>query len=83
MGIINGMAKFYHAYDEAPQRNQVVSTIFVMVLVAYGVACTLGGMASPWVAQLVLDSRDYGFLVALSFGNLFLSFLAIVVVARS
>lgn len=78
LGLLNGLHKFYYKYDDEKQKREVVSTLFVLVVACYAVACTIGALASPWISNLVFDSLDKTYFTRLTFLNLFLSFLVFV-----
>ena len=75
MGVLHGLFKFYHDYQSGEDRNELIATLFTMVIFLYFVASLAGGLLSRHVAALVLGSEEYASLVRLSFVNLFLQFL--------
>jgi O-antigen/teichoic acid export membrane protein len=75
MGVLHGLFKFYHDYQEREEKNELVSTLFTMVIALYFVASLAGGFFAHRLASTVLGSGEYADLVRLSFVNLFLQFL--------
>jgi len=75
LGILNGLAKFYYQFETEEDRNELVSTLFLLVLVFYSVTCLLSSLSSGWISLIVLKDSKYAFLVFISFINLFLQIM--------
>lgn len=64
--IAIGIFRYYHKAETDRERNAVVSTSFMVLVLSY---CLMGAVtfaAAPWLAELVFDSRDNAGLIRLA-----------------
>jgi O-antigen/teichoic acid export membrane protein len=81
MGVVQGLFKFYYQSDGEGDRKTIVSTTFLLIIFAYGCVALAGAGASGPISSLIFSSKGYSKYVAISFLNLFLSFLIYVPLA--
>ena len=81
MGILYGLAKFYYLYKEQRDRNELVSTLFILVIVIFLATAVVGILASSFISTLVFNSDKHAFLISIAFVNLFLQFLIYIPIA--
>lgn len=81
MGIHYGLYKYYYHYDSEKDKKELVSTIIILALGFYLVASVIGSAFSWQLSYLVFGSEDYGYLILLSFINMFLQFLMFISLA--
>lgn len=81
MGILQGLFKFYHQYEEDRDKNELVSTLFILIILFYAASCFLGGLFSSRISSLAFGTSEYRQYILFSFINLFLSFLIYVPLA--
>lgn len=72
MGILSGLFKFYYQFKEEHDKKELVSTMFIMVIIFYFVACFLGGMSSSFLSSLIFRTEKYTSYITIAFINLFL-----------
>lgn len=75
LGILNGLSKFYYQCRSEGERKELVSTLFLLIIGFYSVACAAGVLASPVLSRGILGMGIPPELVAVSFVNLFLQIL--------
>ena len=81
MGLVYTIAKFYYQYQTDQERQQLVSTIFIMVITFFFFACLAGVAVSPFVSFLVFGTKEYTFYLLIAFVNLFFQFLVYIPMA--
>jgi O-antigen/teichoic acid export membrane protein len=72
LGILNGLSKYYYLLESEEERNKLVSTLFVLVIVFYLAGCLMGGACSQLLSKIVFKGEQHSNLIAISFLNLFL-----------
>lgn len=73
--ISNAIVRFYHDYEEEPQRRELVSTALIFVT-ATSLAASLALLPfSGWFSDLLFGNRERGGLFALLFASLFFQLL--------
>ncbi len=77
-GIINGMSKYYYQYKDENDKNELVFTIFAIILISYIAFCAMGILFSKKLSLMVFGSDSNHFLIMLAMVNLFFSMLVIV-----
>ena len=75
LGILNGLTKYYYRLESEEERNKLVSTLFVLVIVFYLAGCLVGGTCSQLLSKIVFKGEQHSNLIAISFLNLFLQIL--------
>jgi len=70
VGISNGIFKFYYDYDTKADKNVVISTAFMLVILLYSIATIICILNSNYFAALLFDGR-YSLAVSLVFGAMF------------
>ena len=75
LGILQGLFKFYYQFEKEKDKRHLISTIFILVICFYFVSCAFGALFSDHVSRLIFNNSQFSNLVAISFLNLFLSFL--------
>ena len=81
MGIVQGLFKFYYQYEGDRDKNELVSTLFILIILFYAFSCFIGVVCSAGISSLAFRTSKYRDYVSLSFINLFLSFLIYVPLA--
>ena len=81
MGIVQGLFKFYQQYEGERDKKELVSTLFILVILFYATSCFLGGLFSSGISSLAFGTSEYRRYILVSFMNLFLSFLIYVPLA--
>ena len=75
MGVLYGLAKFYYQYQEEKDRNELVSTLFILTIFIFLSTAVMGILTSSYISFLIFDTDEYSFLISIAFVNLFLQFL--------
>jgi O-antigen/teichoic acid export membrane protein len=70
-GIVSGLFKFYFQADSERERNEVVSTSYLLLLVTYGPTVALATFASGHISSLVFGHESYSLAVKIVFVTLF------------
>ena len=81
MGILQGLFRYYYRYEEDKDKNELVSTLFILIILFYASSCFLGGISSSKISSLAFGTNKYRDYIFISFINLFLSFLIYVPLA--
>jgi O-antigen/teichoic acid export membrane protein len=81
LGVLQGLFKFYYKFDDEAERKTIISTTFLLVVLGYGSVALAGASACGPISTLIFSSKGYSKYVAISFLNLFLSFLIYVPLA--
>jgi O-antigen/teichoic acid export membrane protein len=77
LGIHNGLFKFYYAYEKEQDKNELISTIFIIVMSTFLFSSALGVSYSSSISRIVFGSDKYSYFVTISFVNMFLQFLVL------
>jgi O-antigen/teichoic acid export membrane protein len=74
-GIIHGLSKYYYQYEVKRDKEELVSTLFISLILLYAGGCCVGFAFSEQISLVVYHTEKYSRFIEISFFNLFLSFL--------
>jgi len=77
-GIIHGLSKYYYQYEGQRDKEELVSTLFISLILLYAAGCCVGFAFSEQISIVVYHTEKYSRFIEISFFNLFLSFLIFV-----
>lgn len=72
IGIISGLAKYYYQFQEKPERDELVSTLFILLIVSYLVVCLIAVQFTTNFSQLIFGTDKYGGYLNIGLLNIFL-----------
>ena len=75
LGILNGLSKYYYQLKSEGERNELVSTLFALVIGFYLMGSLMGVASSSLISKMVFGGKQYTNLIIISFLNLFLQIL--------